>query len=399
MDTTACISLIVAAVLLTAAVSFIASSARIRRKLNYMLDSLSDGELNFRFNSRRLLGARLNKSLNRLRDILQAETAAIREKERYYGLILDSVNTGVLVYELDSQRIVYSNKKVSELLGASASVSNLRQFSKLSPELYEVFSSVSEGDSREMAVFNESSRKRLSVEAALSQVGGRGVKIVTFNDMSTALDQAENDSWTRLVRVLTHEIMNTVTPIASLSESLQKVGGKELKAGLETIATSSRGLIRFVESYRSMTRVAPPVRKAFYVRDLAANVLELTKPYLGEAVTSFVEKADDILLYADYGQILQILINLVKNAVQSGAGHILITADINPRDEVTVSVSNDGSPISPDKWEEIFVPFYTTKSDGTGIGLSLSRQIMRLHGGTLRVTRSDSSSTEFVLLF
>lgn len=195
--------------------------------------------------------------------------------------------------------------------------------------------------------------------------------------------------------------MNTVTPIASLSEALKDVEGEELQAGLETISSSSRSLIKFVESYRNLTRVAAPVRKAFYVRDLAAKVIELNDSFLKEhgAVASFEEKQSDILLYADQGQISQILINLMKNAVQAGARHISITADIDEKDCTTVNVANDGPPISPESQEQIFVPFFTTKQEGTGIGLSLSRQIMRLHGGNLRLLRSDAGGTVFSLVF
>ena len=219
--------------------------------------------------------------------------------------------------------------------------------------------------------------------------------------MSSTLEEAESDSWNRLIRVLTHEIMNTVSPIASLSEALKDVKGEELKAGLETISSSSRSLIRFVESYRNLTRVAAPVKKAFYVRDLAAKVIELNDSFLKEhgASASFTEKQSDILLYADEGQISQILINLMKNAVQAGAKHISITADIDEKDCTTVDVGNDGPPISQESQAQIFVPFFTTKQEGTGIGLSLSRQIMRQHGGNLRLLRSDENGTVFSLVF
>lgn len=147
--------------------------------------------------------------------------------------------------------------------------------------------------------------------------------------------------------------------------------------------------------------MAVPVRKAFFARDLAARVIDLSQPVLtaAGAVAEFVERTEDVLLYADESQISQILINLVKNAAQAGARHIGISAEIDKRDNVILNVSNDGPPISPASQEEIFIPFFTTKQDGSGIGLSLSRQIMRMHGGTLRLTRSDSEATVFTLIF
>ena len=144
-----------------------------------------------------------------------------------------------------------------------------------------------------------------------------------------------------------------------------------------------------------------PSKKAFYFRELAERVISLTREQavISGAVCTYVEKSEDVLLYADEGQITQILINLVKNAVQADARNIEITAEINLSEHIIINVSNDGIPISKESQEEIFVPFYTTKQEGTGIGLSLSRQIMRLHNGSLKLIRSDEKGTVFSLIF
>ena len=197
--------------------------------------------------------------------------------------------------------------------------------------------------------------------------------------------------------------MNTVTPIASLSETLLKFDGvdDEVRNGLDTISQSSKGLIKFVDSYRNLTRIAPPVKKAFYFKELADRVMNLTneQALLSGVQCTYTEKTDDIILYADEGQITQIMLNLVKNAIQADAKTVEITAEINPSEHIIINVFNDGSPISKESQEEIFVPFFTTKQDGTGIGLSLSRQIMRMHNGTISLTRSDENGTVFTLLF
>ena len=197
--------------------------------------------------------------------------------------------------------------------------------------------------------------------------------------------------------------MNTITPIASLSDTLLTFNGvdEDIKNGLSTISQSSRGLIKFVDTYRNLTRVAMPSKKAFYFRELAERVINLTREQtvISGAVCTYVEKSEDVLLYADEGQITQILINLVKNAVQAEAKNIEISAEINLSEHIIINVTNDGLPISKESQEEIFVPFYTTKQEGTGIGLSLSRQIMRLHNGSLSLTKSDEKSTIFTLLF
>lgn len=218
--------------------------------------------------------------------------------------------------------------------------------------------------------------------------------------------QYEQESWTKLIRVLTHEIMNTVSPIASLSEAMSHsmddpASEMDVKAGLETISSSSKDLIRFVESYRELAGVAKPILKALMLNPLVGKVIELTREQCAEAGTlcTYHPMTDDILIYADESQISRILINLIKNAVQAEARHIEITAEIDCDEQTLIHVSNDGLPISPESQEQIFIPFFTTKSNGSGIGLSLSRQIMRAHNGTLDLTKSDEQSTVFTLIF
>lgn len=274
----------VAASVLTAVVTAIVVTVRNRRKVEYMMDAMEDGELNFRFHE----NSKMNRALNRIRSIFE------RQRQSH-----------------------------------------------------------------------------------------------------------ETESWTKLIRVLTHEIMNTVTPIASLSEALAKDDSLDVKEGLETIAASSRGLIRFVSSYRVLAKVSRPLRKGIMVGDLVRNVLKLTeKQTMDNGVSCyFEEQTDDILLYADEGQISQILINLIVNAIQAGASEIRITAHIDKSDQVIIEVANNGRPISQESRDKIFVPFFTTKPEGSGIGLSLSREIMRQHGGTIDLLSSTPRSTVFALVF
>ena len=211
----------------------------------------------------------------------------------------------------------------------------------------------------------------------------------------------EESSQNKLFRVMTHEIMNTVAPIASLSDALLTEEGVDVKAGLETISASSKDLIRFVESYRSMTQAQPPVRKAVMVDELMDRVLLLNKAKIAEqgATLTYQANTPDLLIYADEGQIMQVFNNLIKNAVQAGATSVRITADLNSEDQTVIRVANNGKAIPLRQTEEIFIPFYSTKPNGTGIGLSLSKQIMVRHNGNLILEQSDSSLTVFVLLF
>ncbi len=211
----------------------------------------------------------------------------------------------------------------------------------------------------------------------------------------------EESSQNKLFRVMTHEIMNTVAPIASLSDALLTEEGVDVKAGLETISASSKDLIRFVESYRSMTQAQPPVRKAVMVDELMDRVLLLNKAKIAEqgATLTYQANTPDLLIYADEGQIMQVFNNLIKNAVQAGATSIRITADLNSEDQTVIRVANNGKAIPLRQTEEIFIPFYTTKPNGTGIGLSLSKQIMVRHNGNFVLEQSDSNLTVFALLF
>lgn len=233
----------------------------------------------------------------------------------------------------------------------------------------------------------------------------------TLNRIRTIFErqrqQHEQDSWTKLIRVLTHEIMNTVSPISSLSDALAKSVDEnghsdlDIKAGLETISDSSKNLIGFVQTYRELSGVAKPIRKALDLRELIESVISLNSEYTASlgAVCQYKPEEEDLMIYADEGQISQIIINLIKNALQAGAKHIDISARMGDEDDVIIDVANDGDPIPVSGQEQIFIPFYTTKKEGSGIGLSISRQIMRNHNGTIELTRSDDSQTVFELRF
>ena len=211
----------------------------------------------------------------------------------------------------------------------------------------------------------------------------------------------ETNSWSKLFRVMTHEIMNTVAPIASLSDALTQADDVDMKAGLETISASSKDLIRFVESYRNLSQVAPPMRQAVMVDEMMHRVLSLNMAKIAEqgASLSYQANTPDLLIYADEGQLMQVFNNLIKNAVQAGATVIRITADLNRDDQTVIRVTNNGKAIPLRQIEDIFLPFYTTKPNGTGIGLSLSRQIMLKHHGDLRLVQSDNNVTIFALIF
>ena len=247
-------------------------------------------------------------------------------------------------------------------------------------------------DALEDGELNFRFQEKSSLNRALNRI--RGI----FEQRNAVNEEATQS---KLFRVMTHEIMNTVAPIASLSDALSKGESQDVKEGLETISASSKDLIRFVESYRSLTQTTPPVRKAVMVDELMERVMRLNKAKAVEqgATLTYNAKASDLLIFADEGQIMLVFNNLIKNAIQAGANSIRITADLNAEDQTIIRVTNNGKPIPLRQIDEIFVPFYTTKPNGTGIGLSLSRQIMIKHHGNLILEQSDENMTIFTLLF
>lgn len=386
-----------------AALTYIVTRALVRRKIigkiDFMSDALDSGESAFRYSEDHWSDRRLNRSLNRLRSIFEAEKSDIRERERYFGIMLDHVQSGVIV--IDGDKIDYSNVIARGFLGMS-DISSLRQIERISPELANAFRSASETESRASFV-SERGTVQFSISACTARLHGKDVSIVTFNDITREMENNESESWTRLIRVLTHEIMNTVTPIASLSSALSQnldaYDTEDVRSALGTISSSSEGLISFVQSYRSLTHIAAPVRKAFYLRDLVNDSVTIAQANWPSARVSYHELSEDIILYADYGQISQVMNNLIKNAVQAGASDIDITASIDKRERTVINVANNGEPISETGREQIFVPFYTTKGvSGTGVGLSLCRQIIRLNGGTINLTSSTHEATVFTIV-
>lgn len=386
-----------------AALTYIVTRTATRRKIigkiDFMSDALDSGETAFRYSESRWRNRRLNKSLNRLRSIFEAEKADIRERERYFGTMLDHVQSGVIV--IDGEKIDYSNTVAKGFLGM-AEISSLRQIARISPDLANAFREASEMESR-ASFISERGTVQFSISACTARLHSKEVSIVTFNDITREMENNESESWTRLIRVLTHEIMNTVTPVASLSSALSQdldsYSAEDIRSALGTIASSSEGLISFVQSYRSLTHISAPVRKAFYLKDLVNDSVNIAKANWPSVNVLYRELSSDVILYADYGQMSQVLNNLIKNAVQAGAGNVSITASIDKREQTVIDIANDGEPISASGQEQLFVPFYTTKgTSGTGVGLSLCRQIVRLNGGTIKLSSSTPEATVFTIV-
>ena len=247
----------------------------------------------------------------------------------------------------------------------------------------------------------------LSFTASSITIQDKRFRIIALNDISHELDEREIDSWVRLTRVLTHEMMNSLTPVTSLSESLLTLPGakqdEELRQGLETIHTTGKGLVNFVMSYRKLTRLPSPEPTLFDVRPFLERMVQLTKhQHLSPNVRITLEKvSEDLMAFADESMMTQVMTNLLKNAVQAigktEEGEIRLRAYVDAQDIIRIEVANNGPKIAPEIAAQMFIPFFTTKEEGSGIGLSLSKQMMRLQGGSISLLPYRNEWTTFVV--
>lgn len=372
----------------------------------FMIDALENNDNTFRFpeDSEIPESRKVGRALNRVGRILYNVKAETAQQEKYYELILDFVSTGLLVLN-DNGAIYQKNKEALRLLGLNI-LTHVRQLSKVDSVLMEQVENCRPGDKLQIVFYNERGTINLSIHVSEIYVRKEHLRILALNDINTELDEKEIDSWMRLTRVLTHEIMNSVTPITSLSESLLSIAGKqdeEINRGLETISTTGKGLLSFVESYRKFTHIPTPKPTLFDLQPFIRRMVELTRHQNPcDKITFHIEiSPDDLILYADENLISQVIINLLKNAVQAiGScpdGVISILARCNEAEEIMVEIKNNGPVIPAEVADHIFIPFFTTKEGGSGIGLSISRQIMRLSGGSLNLL--PDKETKFVLKF
>lgn len=379
---------------------------QLREKSWLMLEAIRNRDYSFRLPVAGFLGGErvLQDTLNRFGGLMSEQKQLMEQRERFYEQILSSVTSGIIVLD-ENMKVVQTNPAASRLLGLPV-LSTLQQLDRYGTEVPHVFRTLGAGERCNIQFSTSKGEVQLLVRASVMQLGDRTVRILALNDIRNELDAKELDSWIKLTRVLTHEIMNSIAPISSLSETFLKrsdVIGTPLYDGIRAIHETSTGLISFVDSYRKFSSLQKPSPEPFYLLDLLHQVEGLTLVPENIALTLQIEPAE-LMLYADPNLIRQVLINLIKNAVQAIGGHkgrIHVRAYSSADEHVFVYVSNDGPAIPEAEAEQIFVPFFTTRSEGSGIGLSLSRQIMKLSGGSISLLRPGTNgwNTTFVLEF
>ena len=287
-------------------------------------------------------------------------------------------------------------------------LTHVKQLSRISDNVEKAFIEAMPGQKQQVEYTTERGMVNLSMRVSGITVQDKPLRIIALNDINHELDEREIDSWIRLTRVLTHEMMNSLTPVTSLSETLLGLPGaqqdEELRQGLETIHATGKGLVNFVMSYRKLTRLPSPDPTLFDVRPFLERMMKLAlHQHSYPNIRMILEEVkEDLMVFADESLLTQVMTNLLKNAVQAigdtEEGEIRISAYCDDQDLVRIEVSNNGPKISPEVAGQMFVPFFTTKKEGSGIGLSLSKQIMRLQGGSIALLPYKNEWTTFVVV-
>ncbi|MGQ8337429.1 sensor histidine kinase [Sunxiuqinia sp. A32] len=362
---------------------------------------------------------KLNQNLNEVNQQIQQIKIESQQQDQYFRAVIEHVGTGILTYD-EKGFVIHANSALKKILGMEH-FTHLKQLERVDSTLLNSFRQVQERDQKLISFSGKQGKVNLAIKANAFKNRERNLVLLSVQDINRELDEKELDSWLKLIRVLTHEIMNSIAPVTSLSESLSSYFQKDGVAispeeinekvisttirGLEVIKEQGRGLITFVESYRKLTRLPKPEKKRIPVKDLFDKIILLNKV---ENQNSSIQlnvqiESPDFEIFADEKLISQVLLNLMKNSREAltdkANGQITLIAGRNRNGQHELCVKDNGPGISKELLDEIFVPFFTTRENGSGIGLSLSRQIMRLHGGALLAKSIPGEETVFCMRF
>jgi nitrogen fixation/metabolism regulation signal transduction histidine kinase len=387
------------------------------RRLARFFESVRYSDFAIRFASGKEKGdsfAEVNKQFN---EVLEAFRQTRAEKEAnllFLNTIVQHLSAGILVFDAQSGVLV-SNSAAFQLLG----VYRLHHLHDL-PERHKALSQfVQQLTSKGTMLYQPESGRQLAVQGVSVSLQGRAVRLLTLQNIHPELQRKEVDAWRNLTRVLRHEIMNSVTPIVSLIETAQDIvkqdladspAAADLTEALDVVASRSKGLVNFVEAYRSFSAMPTPRLEEFSAKNLLERVVQLTGTETKDQkiLLEYFVQPEDLRLTADAGQLEMVLINLVKNArealrlretIADGGSRITLRAGVDAKGKAFIEIEDNGPGIPSELLDEIFIPFFTTKPTGTGVGLSISKQIMQMHGGDVRVSTSMGGGARFVLEF
>ena len=376
---------------------------RIVRNLDFIFGAVRNNDFSFRFveNPLRTEHSVVNHSLNRIKEVLDEAKMKALEKERYFEAVIECANVGIVIL-LENGAVVQNNSKALKLLGVPM-LGHVGRLQGVSQSLAETLLKIAPMEKRSVSFSTESGEVNLLLSCSVMKYEGQELRIVSIEDINRELDMQEGLAWEKLTRILTHEIMNSLAPVTSISGTLlnSKGNAEVLQQGLETIHGTSDRLMKFVDSFRSVTRIPLPKKEPFYLLELFNEAVPLIAP--GDIRLVLAVDPKDTMIYADRVQLQQVVVNLLKNAVEAcsfrdGERWIELRSHIAPDERVHIEISNNGGAIPADVAENIFTPFFTTKRDGSGIGLAVSKQIIRLHGGTLSLSQNSNDRVTFLIV-
>ena len=374
------------------------------RRVTFMFNAIDNDDLTFRFrdDEAEADNRMLNTALNRIKEIIVRAKLRAEERERYYQLIMECARTGLVTVN-DAGSVYQANGEALRIFGLPR-MTHIRQTETSMPEACRALQEIRTGQRLHVKEMTEAGEVNLSLTCAEIMLDQKRLRVIAVSDIDDYLAQTQIESWSKLTRILTHEIMNSLAPITSLSDTLLHLGrplDTDVAQGLETISATSRRLTAFVETFRRFTRIPDPQKAPVEVRGLLERAAALVAtPQVG--ITVDVQPAE-MLVYADEGLVSQVVVNLLKNAREAVAAQpdarIDVRARIDEGENIRIDVTDNGKAIPAAVTENIFTPFFTTKADGSGIGLSVSRRIMQLHNGSLRLTSNTDRRVTFTLLF
>ncbi len=357
----------------------------------------------------------LRKGFNEINSTFKVISKEKETQYQYLQKILELVDTGILSYEIESGEVVWMNESLKRLLQVPY-LKTIQSLDKRDHELCAQIVELKPGENILCTAHQEKAAVKIVLSATAFQTEGKKYKLVAFQNVDEAMDETESKAWQKLLSVMTHEIMNSVAPISSLADTLKNRLQKsvqhldnsegaveDLELGIETIKRRSEGLLKFTETYRNLNKITNPNLQNVYVRDLFENMNQLMEPTLEQKniELEIILKDPDLQVEADASLIEQVLINLLVNAIdavkEKETARITLIGSQSAGKKVWIKIADNGAGMEEEVVDKIFIPFFSTKKNGSGIGLSLCKQIMMLHKGNIQVQSKPGEGTIFTL--
>lgn len=359
----------------------------------------------------------LRKGFNEINSTFKVISKERETQYQYLQKILELVDTGILSYETRTGEVAWMNESLKKMLGIPY-LKTIQSMEKRDSELFSEVNLLKPGENKVVSIHRDKSNIKTLLSATAFQTDGHVFKLIAFQNVNEALDENESKAWQKLLSVMTHEIMNSVAPISSLADTLknrlhnamqhfdqQPSTVEDLELGINTIKRRSEGLLKFAETYRNLNKITSPSLKKVYVRDLFENLHHLMQPTLEQKniELEIILKDPHMTLEVDTNLIEQVLINLLVNAIEAvkdeEKGRIILSGYVNSIKKSVISIADNGTGMTEAVMENIFIPFFSTKKSGSGIGLSLCKQIMMLHKGNIQVQSEPGKGSVFILQF